>query len=87
MTDRQIEIIEAVGKYVDRKFGDNAHEGESYTEEAQDYFMELQERVEDAYNERFVLSPMLLNKLIKEVAQEMATDQRAIGTLKYHLGL
>jgi len=80
MTDREEDIIDAVCKYVDNKF-------EVYNEEAQVYFMELQERVEDAYNERFVLSPMLLNKLIKEVAQEMATDQRAIGTLKYHLGL
>jgi hypothetical protein len=87
MTDREIDIIDAVGKYVDNKFEGKGRLDGSYIEEAQDYFMELQERVEDAYNERFVLSPMLLNKLIKEVAQEMATDQRAIGTLKYHLGL
>jgi len=85
MTDREIDIIDAVGKYVDNKFEGKGRLDGSYIEEAQDYFMELQERVEDAYNERFVLSPMLLNKLIKEVAQEMATDQRAIGTLKYHL--
>jgi len=50
MTDKEIEIIDAVGEYVDRKFGDNAHEGESYTEEAQDYFNELLDRVEDAYS-------------------------------------
>ena len=87
MTNREEDIIDAVGNYVDNKFGDDAYDGENYTEKVQDYYDELQERVEDAYNERFVLSPMLLNKLIKEVAQEMATDQRAIGTLKYHLGL
>jgi len=87
MTDREIEIIDAVGEYVDRKFGDNAHEGESYTEEAQDYFNELLDRVEDACNERFVLSPMLLNKLIKEMAQEMYQDEMATLTLKNALGL
>ena len=87
MTDREIDIIDAVGKYVDNKFEGKGRLDGSYIEEAQDYFMELKEQVEDAYNKRFVLSPMLLNKLIKEVAQEMATDQRAIGTLKYHLGL
>jgi len=87
MTDREIDIIDAVGEYVDRKFGDKAYSGENYTEKVQDYYDELQELVEDAYNERIVLSPMLLNKLIKEVAEEMETDQRAIGTLKYHLGL
>ena len=38
MTDREIEIIDAVGEYVDRKFGDDAYDGESYTEEVQDYF-------------------------------------------------
>jgi len=97
MTDREEDIIDAVGNYVDRKFGDDAYDGENYTEKVQDYYDELQERVEDAYNERIVLSPTLLNrrwmlravmyKLIKEVAEEMETDQRAIGTLKYHLGL
>jgi hypothetical protein len=87
MTDREIDIINAVGKYVDNKFEGKGRLDGSYIEEAQDYFMELQERVEDAYNKKFVLSSMLLNKLIKEVAQEMATDQRSIGTLKYHLGL
>jgi hypothetical protein len=56
MTDREIEIIDAVGEYVDRKFGDNAHEGESYTEEAQDYFNELLDRVEDAYNDTNLLA-------------------------------
>jgi hypothetical protein len=85
MTDREIDIIDAVGKYVDNKFEGKGRLDGSYIEEAQDYFMELQERVEDSYNERFILSPMLLNKLIKEVAQEMETDQRAIETLKYHL--
>jgi len=85
MTDREIDIIDAVGKYVDNKFEGKGRLDGSYIEEAQDYFIELQERVEDAYNERFVLSPMLLNKLIKEVAQEMETNQRAIETLKYHL--
>ena len=87
MTDREIDIIDAVGEYVDNKFEGKGRLDGSYIEEAQDYFMELQELVEDAYNERIVLSPMLLNKLIKEVAEEMETDQRAIGTLKYHLGL
>ena len=97
MTDREEDIIDAVGNYVDRKFGDDAYDGENYTEKVQDYYDELQERVEDAYNERIVLSPTLLNrrwmlravmyKLIKEVAEEMETDQRAIVTLKYHLGL
>ena len=87
MTDREEDIIDAVGEYIEKKFGDKAYSNENYTEEVQEYFDELVDRIEDAYNERFVLSPMLLNKLIKEVAQEMATDQRSIGTLKYHLGL
>ena len=51
MTDREIEIIDAVGEYVDRKFGNDAYEGESYTEEAQDYYDELLDRVEDAYSD------------------------------------
>ena len=50
MTDREIEIIDSVGEYVNQKFGDNAHEGENYTEEAQDYYNELLDRVEDAYS-------------------------------------
>ncbi len=45
MTDREIDIIDAVGEYVDRKFGDKAYEGENYTEEVQDYFNELLDRV------------------------------------------
>ena len=52
MTDREIEIIDAVGEYVDRKFGDDAYDGESYTEEAQDYYNELLDRVEDAYEDK-----------------------------------
>ncbi len=50
MTDREIEIMDAVGEYVDRKFGDKAYSGESYTEEVQDYFDELVYRVDDAYS-------------------------------------
>jgi hypothetical protein len=87
MTDREEDIIEAVGEYIEKKFGDKAYSKENYTEEVQEYYDELVARTEEAYNERFVLSSMLLNKLIKEVAQEMATGQRSIGTLKYHLGL
>ena len=52
MTDREIDIIDAVGEYVDRKFGDKAYSGENYTEEAQDYYNELLDRVEDAYEDK-----------------------------------
>ena len=56
MTDREIDIIDAVGEYVDRKFGekfgDKAYEGENYTEEVQDYFNELRDRVENAYEDK-----------------------------------
>ena len=50
MTSREIEIIDAVGEYVDRKFGDDAYDGESYTEKVQDYYDELRTGVEDAYS-------------------------------------
>ena len=49
MTDREIEIIDAVGEYVDRKFGDDAYDGESYTEKVQDYYNELLDGVDDLY--------------------------------------
>lgn len=51
MTSREIEIIDAVGEYVDRKFGDDAYDGESYTEKVQDYYDELRTGVEDAYSD------------------------------------
>jgi hypothetical protein len=51
MTDREIEIIDAVGKYVDQHFQGKARLNGSYTEEAQDYFNELLERVVDAYSD------------------------------------
>ena len=56
MTDREIEIIDAVGEYVHRKFGDKAYDGEHYTEEVQDYYNELLDRVEDAYNDVYLLA-------------------------------
>mgnify|MGYP006249967989 CR=1 FL=1 len=52
MTDREEDIIDAVGNYVDRKFGDDAYDGENYTEKVQDYYDELLERVEDAYEDK-----------------------------------
>lgn len=79
MTDRQIEIIEAVGKYVDQHFQGKARLNGSYTEEAQDYFNELLDRVED-------VEPYTLRS-IEDQAREMYQDEMAIRTLKYHLGL
>jgi len=51
MTGREIEIIDAVGKYVDQHFQGKARLNGSYTEEAQDYFNELLDRVEEAYSD------------------------------------
>lgn len=79
MTDRQIEIIEAVGKYVDQHFQGKARLNGSYTEEAQDYFNELLDRVED-------VEPYTLRS-IEDQAREMYQDEIATRTLKYHLGL
>ena len=79
MTDRQIEIIDAVGEYVDQHFQGKARLNGSYTEEAQDYFNELLDRVED-------VEPYTLRS-IEDQAREMYQDEMAIGTLKYHLGL
>ena len=79
MTDRQIEIIEAVGKYVDQHFQGKARLNGSYTEEAQDYFNELLDRVED-------VEPYTLRS-IEDQAREMYQDEMAIRTLKNALGL
>ena len=54
--ERKIEIIDAVGKYVDHHFQGKARLNGSYIEEAQDYFNELLERVEDAYNDVHLLA-------------------------------
>ena len=82
MTDREIEIIDAVGKYVDQHFQGKARLNGSYTEEAQDYFNELLDRVEDAYD----VEPYTLRS-IEDQAREMYQDEMATRTLKNALGL
>ena len=52
MTDREIEIIDAVGEYVDNKFEGKGRLDGSYIEEAQDYYNELLDKVEDAYEDK-----------------------------------
>tara|TARA_R110000765_G_scaffold239936_1_gene342443 strand:+ start:2354 stop:2704 length:351 start_codon:yes stop_codon:yes gene_type:complete len=52
MTDREIDIIDAVGEYVDNKFEGKGRLDGSYIEEAQDYYNELRDRVEDAYEDK-----------------------------------
>lgn len=90
MKEREIEIIDAVGKYVDQHFQGKGRLNGSYTEEAQDYFNELLDRVIDINNgvvEQLVgVEPYTLIS-IDDVAKEMYQDAMKIRTLKKALGL
>ncbi len=90
MNDREIEIIDAVGEYVDQHFQGKGRLNGSYTDEAQDYFNELLDRVIEINNgvvEQLVgVEPYTLIS-IDDVAKEMYQDEMATLTLKKALGL